>query len=230
MMRFILERVADPDIEPVTLEEMKLHLRVTNTTENDLITSLIVVAREWVERYTGRALIDQTWRLTIEQRPIVSGESVGGYRQGTGYYTTGWFRWERVGEIMLRRAPVLALTSFVTVDSDGVETPVAADTYALREANSRWPRIVALSGATWSTENSRIAFRAGFAERTGSPQQTAAVVPARFKQAVKLIVGHLYENRESVLVGVGGNRVTATELPMGVRWLLQSEKSELGFA
>jgi hypothetical protein len=225
-MRFILERVTEPDIEPVTLAEARLHLRCTDgvTAEDDLISSLIVAAREWVEGYTGRALIDQTWRLTIEQQPVLSGDSVAGYTQGPGYYN-GRFQWERVGEIMLRKAPVLALTSFVTVDSDGVETAVAADTYELREADSRWPRLVALSGATWGTENFRVTFRAGFAERTGSPQQTAAEVPARFKAAIKLIVGHLFENRESVLVGV-----TAAELPMGVKWLLQAEKSELGFA
>jgi uncharacterized phiE125 gp8 family phage protein len=220
-MRFILERVTDPDIEPVTLAEMRLHLRCDAgvTAEDDMITDLIVVAREWVESYTGRALIDQTWRLTIEQQETLTGDTV----LQSAY--SGRFQWDHSGEIMLRRAPVLALSSFVTVGADGVETAVAADTYELREANSRWPRIVGLNGATWSTGNFRITYRAGFAERTGSPVDTASVVPARFKQAIKLIVGHLYENRESVLVGT-----TATELPMGVRWLLQSEKSELGFA
>jgi uncharacterized phiE125 gp8 family phage protein len=221
-MRFILEPVTEPDIEPVTLAEAKMHLRCTETAEDDLITSLIVAAREWVERYTGRALIDQTWRLTIEQTPVVSGDSVSGYTAGS---CIGRFQWERVGEIMLRKAPVLAISSFVTVDAAGAETAVAADTYQLREAHSRWPRLVALSGATWGTENFRITFRAGFADRTGSPQQNADEVPARFKQAIYLIVGHLFENRESVLVGL-----TAAELPMGVKWLLQSEKSELGFA
>jgi uncharacterized phiE125 gp8 family phage protein len=225
MRRFILERSIAPEIEPVTLAEARRHLRVDadNTTEDDDITPLIAVAREMVESYTGRVLIDQTWRLTIDDlRGNLFGDSVGGYTNLQGPFQ--WWR-GRVGEIMLRKSPALALSSFVSVGADGAETTIDADTYQLREAGSRWPRIVALSGATWGLGAFRITFRAGFADRTGSPQQGADFVPARYRQAMKLIIGHLYENRESVVLGS-----IPTELPMGVKWLLRSDRAELGFA
>ena len=221
-MQFILERVSNPDIEPVTLAEAKRHLRVSEsvTAEDDDIASLIVVAREWVEDYTGRALIDQTWRLTINQPGFVSGDTVGGYQSSPGYYA-GRLLWpDRTGELLLRRAPVLAITSFVSVDDAGAETAVDEDSYELREADSKWPRLLALNGATWGAGNFRITFRAGFAERTGSPQQDATVIPARFKYAIKLLVAHYYENRGDA----------AAVMPPAVRALLHSERSDLGVA
>lgn len=43
--------------EPVTLEQMKLHLRVDGDEEDALISALGIAAREWVENYTGLTLI-----------------------------------------------------------------------------------------------------------------------------------------------------------------------------
>jgi len=104
LMQYVLERVTDPDIEPVTLAEVREHLGefAGNTAKDDSITAMIVAAREWAEEYTGRALIDQSWRLTIIQRSGYVGDAVSGYR------LTG--RYEPVGtDLYLRRAPVLAL-------------------------------------------------------------------------------------------------------------------------
>ena len=49
---------------------------------------------------------------------------------------------------------------------------------------------------------------------------SAAAVPEDIKAAIKLMIGHLYANRESVVVG----RI-ATELPMGVKFLLDNHRS-----
>ncbi len=188
-MNFTLERVTGPEIEPVTLAEMKRHLRCYSdlTTEDDDITALIVAAREWVEDYTGRALIDQAWRLTIDGH--LHGDRVLGFNEPKfvgGFGRLEWLHWMRRGEILLRRAPVIAVTSFKSIDAAGVETEIASVGYALREADSKWPRIVPLSGTTWTAGGLKIEFRAGFADRLGSPKQDASKVPTRFKQAMKL--------------------------------------------
>lgn len=201
---FTLERTSEPDIEPVTLAEMKRHLRCFDsvTTEDADITNLIVGGREWVENYTGRALIDQTWRLTLRGRTdaFAGGDIVGGFSGGFCY--SGMWRWHRTGEIWLKKSPVLAISSFVSVDADGTETAVDAATYELRESDSKWPRIVALNGATWATwlaSDLRITYRAGFADRTGSPVQTAAEVPERYKVAIKLWAEAMYD-RDPVMM------------------------------
>jgi uncharacterized phiE125 gp8 family phage protein len=53
-------------VEPVTLEEAKLHLRVDGDSEDTLITALIGAARDYCERFTGLALADQELELTID--------------------------------------------------------------------------------------------------------------------------------------------------------------------
>lgn len=221
-MQFVLERITNPEFEPVTLAEMRLHLRTfgDDTDEDALLQSLITAAREWVEDYTARALFDQTWRLTIIQRPAVSGDTVSGFTPAPGYYA-GRFDWfQRAGQIMLRKAPVLAITSFVSLDQDGAEATIDASTYQLREAASKWPRMLPKSGASWGSADLQITFRAGFADTTSSPQQGAEVVPERYKQAIKLWVEANYDRDPA-------------NMPMlldTAKALIKSERAELGLA
>ena len=135
-MNFVLERVSEPAIEVVTLAEMIQQVREFSTiptATQDELTRLIVVAREWAEHETGRIMVDQQWRLTI-------GDYVNRYANVdsdtvTGYYT-GVTRTLYDGALLLRKSPVLAITSINSVDADGVETLIAASTYELREADS----------------------------------------------------------------------------------------------
>jgi len=64
--------LTQPAVEPITLTEAKANLRVNNTVENDLITSYIVAARKWVENYTWRPLITQTWTLFYDFSDVQS--------------------------------------------------------------------------------------------------------------------------------------------------------------
>ncbi len=189
-MQFVFERVSEPDLEPVTLAWLKRELEEFEdvTERDDDITSKGVAAREWLEDFTGRAMVDQTWRMNISH-----GTANFENDPMRGYYV-GAFAWQRVGEILLRRSPVLSITSFVSVDSDGTQTTIDASTYELRDAASKWPRLVAKSGATWTgAQDLRITFRAGYADRTGSPIQDASVIPERYKQAIILYTRYLYD-------------------------------------
>lgn len=199
---FVFERVTLPDIEPVTLAEMKVHLRgFTSVSDDDAqVTKLIVGAREWVEDYTGRALIDQTWRLTMNKTGYLGGDAVKGFTPAfVGLGRREWIHWMRRGEIRLLKSPVLAITSFVSADFTGAETAIPVTDYALCEPDSKWPRIAALSGATWTTGALKVEFRAGFADRLGSPQQGAEMVPERFKQAMKLWVEANYDRDKDMM-------------------------------
>lgn len=213
--QFVLERVAQPAAEPVTLAEMIQHLREFSSiaqAAQDELSALIAGAREWVEDYTGRALVEQSWRLTLRgpagrglTGDLVSGFSGPGvYGYGPYGFYSGLWTFGTQGEITLRKSPAIAITSFVMVDAAGTQTTVDPATYALREADSKWPRIVPLTGAAWSaltTSDIRITFRAGFAAGLGSPDPSPVLtqVPVRFKQAMKLWVEANYDRDEKTM-------------------------------
>lgn len=213
-MNFVLERITQPAIEPVTLAEAKLHLRAYSaTTEDAAITALITGGREWVEDYTGRALVDQTWRLTVSESAIPF--SFTDLNTVTGIYI-GVFT-PNANSILLRKAPVLALVSVASVDSVGVETALDVADYEVMEPDSKWPRLVA-SGSWFGTM--RIMFRAGFADRLGSPVEDASVVPERFKQAIKLWVEAMYDRDEKMM----------NTLLEAAQTIIKPERSELQIA
>jgi uncharacterized phiE125 gp8 family phage protein len=70
-----------PIVEPVTVEQVRLHCKIEEDEEDDLIGQKISAAREWVEDYTDRIVAQRTlvqhfraWGtyLTLYSRPVVS--------------------------------------------------------------------------------------------------------------------------------------------------------------
>lgn len=64
-----LIRTVGPAAEPVTLAEAKAHLRLDHDSEDDLVAGLVRAAREDMERSAGLALIEQHWRLALDDWP-----------------------------------------------------------------------------------------------------------------------------------------------------------------
>ena len=111
----------------------------------------------------------------------------------------------------MRRSPILEIVSINSVDSLGAETLIAADTYQLREADSKWPRVALLSGS-WSA-NMRIIYRAGYADRASSPQTGAEAVPVRYIQALKMWVEAMYDRDDKMMTVLldAAERIVAPE-------------------
>jgi uncharacterized phiE125 gp8 family phage protein len=63
-------QVTAPSTEPITLDEAKLFLRVDSNVEDTLISALITTARQKVEADTWRALITQTWKLSLDRDEV----------------------------------------------------------------------------------------------------------------------------------------------------------------
>jgi uncharacterized phiE125 gp8 family phage protein len=194
--QWTLARLIEPDIEPITTAEAKTHMRVEVSDDDTYIDTLITAAREWVEEYTGACLIDQTWQLKF---------------QGYVY-----------GEFRLRRYPIIEVQSFV-YDESGTATTLASTNYEVDGALTKFPKLIQSYNGTISANYTRpitIQFRAGFANRSVSPTEGREKVPAPFKHAIKLLVGHLYENREA--------DPKMADVPMAVKWLLNTKRAELG--
>jgi uncharacterized phiE125 gp8 family phage protein len=69
-----LTLIAPPAEEPVTLAELKAHLRIDGAEEDALLAAIVVAARQSIEARFGLAMVAQGWRLALDSatdRPIV---------------------------------------------------------------------------------------------------------------------------------------------------------------
>jgi uncharacterized phiE125 gp8 family phage protein len=182
-----LKLIDPPTTEPVTLAEAKAQCRVDIADDDTLITGLISAARTTVEDMAHRALVSQCWRLSLG-------------------------RWPAVDYISLPLPPLQEVDSIIYTDQDGNETTWAAANYIVDDI-SEPGRIVLAHGANWpgATLAPANAIEIDFVAGYGS----ASDVPAVWKQAILLLIGHWYENREAALVGP-----IAREIPMGVKSLV----------
>lgn len=169
--------ITAPAAEPVTLAEMKSHLRYTGSGEDDLINGLVTAARDQCELVTGRAFVTQTlaWHLS---------------------------GWPESGVIRLPRPPLVSVTSIVYTDSDGADHTVDGADYLVYPATE--PGRVVVAAAGWPTAALQaglpivVTYVAGYGD--------ADAVPTRYKQAIKLLAGHWWLHREAVLA-TGNQRV-----------------------
>ena len=115
--------------------------------------------------------------------------------------------------IKLPKPPLQSVVEVAYTDVGGNPQIIPATDYIV-DAHSEPGRIVPAVGKTWPQtcpipNTVRIRFEAGY----GPPE----TVPAAIKATIKLLVGHLYENREAVITGR-----TAAKLPFAVNSMLWS--------
>lgn len=174
--------VVAPAVEPLTLAEVKLHLREDLSEQDDLITSLIQMAREYAERYTGRAFITQTLQLSLPCFPAD-------------------------GEIVLPRPPIQYVETIRYTDADGVDQLVDDALYQV-DLLSEPGAVKPAYGEVWPAPRAgdynavRVRYVAGFAE-IGSPSNVDPRngVPELVKQWMRVRIAQHYEHREATVVG-----------------------------
>lgn len=201
-----LRRSTDAATEPVTLTEAKAHLRVTDTNDDTLITALIVAARNRIEEESGRALITQTWRLALDEFPHYTKHA----------YPVGLL------PILLPRPPFLQInvtnpnTGLSYLDATGTIQLLAVNTDYVVDSNKQPAEIQPAYSKFWpATRRMPSAVTIDFDAGYGN----AAAVPEPFKLAIKMLIGHFYENRETVLAGDG--RFMAIEMPQAASFLIE---------
>lgn len=197
-----LKRVILPTAEPITLEAAMRHLRVDGFGESPahedepLITGLITAAREMAEAFTGRTLAASTWEV----------------------------RYDYLCDVLpLGRPPVTAVTGVEYVDTDGVVQTLDPTLYVVDTDNTP-PRIRRAFGEIYPATRGepgavRITYQAGPTDGS-SPNDYPLERP--IYQAMLLLIGHLYENRETTIVGT-----IASDLPMGAEYLMRPYRTAI---
>lgn len=182
-----LRRVTAPAEAPVSLAQAKAHLRVDHEDDDDLIGGLVDAATQYLDGYAG-----------VLGRALV---------------TQSWrldLARPACRSVLLPLPPVSAIEG-VAYLSEGAEAELDAAAWRLGEG-PLGAFLVLNDGYGWPAMDGREdALRVTFTTGYGDP----ADVPAPIGQAIKLLVGHWYENREAV-----GEAARTAPLPFAVTALL----------
>lgn len=183
-----LKVVTPPVSYPVTVDEVKLWLRIDGNNEDDLLLSCIMAATEMAERYTRRAFITQTLRFTVDRPPS---------RFNDGYFMDGTYDVAVTeinpmpDKIEIPRPPLISLTSVKTYGRDNSVSTFDSSNYYLDADGNR---IVLNTGAIWpSNLRDYGALEVNYIAGYGN----AATVPEGIKTAIKMHVSSMYESRNA---------------------------------
>lgn len=192
--------VTPPVIEPVTVAEAKAFSRFDNSSQDDLFAGLISAAREYCETFTRRAFITTSFRQGLNRFPHLPYYGL----QGVSYPHRD-INSEIVfaRQIKLYRPPLISVSKIEYKDAQGqLQTlnPFDASgnpTGFLVDADDEPACIYPVSGTSWPVSyqivpnNVKIFFDAGYGD-------IADKVPQGIKTAIKQLVAHWFEHRESV--------------------------------
>lgn len=165
------KRTVQPTTRPITVAEALAHVKADSNDEESWFEAAIDAAREWIEDNCNRTLLTTTWAMTLDEFP---------------------------GCIVLPRPPVQSVTSIVYTDSEGASQTLDAADYVVDTGNPLRCRVVPAYGETWPDTRDQIA---SVVVTYVAGETLVSNLSPRVRHAMKLLVGHFYENREATLTG-----------------------------
>lgn len=179
--------ITAPTSEPVSVAELKAHLRVTATADDAYLGSLITAAREYAEQQTGRALAAQTRETTADAFP-------------------------RSGVLPLGYAPAVSISSVKYLDVEGVEQTLESSVYAidtrsepgalLLAVGKSWPDTAAIPSAV------RVQYTCGAASSESLKLAIKLVAAWWYEQRLPVNVGNIVNELPNSLSAIlWSNRV-----------------------
>lgn len=159
---------------PVTLEEVKLHLRVDWSDDDDLINVLMSAATNHLDGYSGilgRCLMQQVWRVSALR------------------FVSNHIRlpFEHVADVSVKYLDDSDVEQVVPADQYEVLTDSLGSYVKLNDAFSH-PALSSQDDPAWVEQTSG-------AELPGD-------VPAQINLAIKMMVAHYYEHRDGAQSGI----------------------------
>jgi len=154
--------------------------------EIDLLAAQIKTAELYAENYTKRAIMGQTWRITLDAIPF-----------------------DDIIELPRPplQTPATANVTFTYIDSTGGTQTMPSTCYTI-DAESEPARIYRAYDASWPTDMRDHKDVITIDYNVGVTATSA--VDERFKTWMKYRIASMYENREAAIIGTGN---FLTELP-----------------
>lgn len=195
---FSIEVTTAPAAAVLSTANAKAHLRVNISDDDTYIDTLVAVATKHAENVTGIRCISQVLTMRMDRFPC------------SAPFANSFIR--------IPFGPVSAIGSVKYIDTEGTEQTISSSDYVL-DQYSLMARLYPAYSLYWPTPRNepnavRVQFTAGYADAA-----TFAAAKPNILHAIKLIVGHYYEQREPVVIGQ-----TVAQLPMAVEALLNAER------
>lgn len=180
-----------PEREPISLAEMKRHLRIEFDSDDAEISAYMIEARQAIEDMTGLAFINQSWALTIDRWP--QGREVWWDGTREGHISQLYGPGSNVGHVSLPRYPLSSVTSITTYDEESNATSVTVSDVFDIDTQQTPGRIVLKSGQTWPvalrpSNAIQIVYVAGYGT-------SASNVPPSIRNAIKQMAAYMYSHR-----------------------------------
>lgn len=188
-----LARIAPPGEPPVSLDDVRRHLRIEDNDDDATLDALIAVASDHLQRVTNLSLVAEGWRLYLDALPAD-------------------------GLIRFRQGPMISIDAVTAYDADGNPQSLDAARLRLRRGADETsgtallpPELIAAPGLA---ENGlEVDFTAGFGTSAGE-------VPASLRQALLLHVAYMHgwrgvlsPDQQPVGLPDGYSRLVAPYLP-----------------
>lgn len=178
--------VAAPTSQPLNRTDVKQHSNIDHAQDDTLIDSYIQAATSYLDGRDG-----------ILGRALIT---------QTWARTLSCFP----DRIRLPLGPVASITSIKYYDPDDVEQTLASSVYELRRDD-----VGAYAQLAWNQQWPNYTPRPDGITVTWVAGSSASALPRALRHAMLMLIGHWYENREAVVIGV-----TAMDVPVAFNHLI----------
>lgn len=196
----------------VSVADLKTHLRIDSgfTDDDTYLGTLIDSAQNVIETYINRAITTQTLSLYLDRLPFYSD-----LKLQEGIFTAPDLEYNS-NYIVLPKPPVSSVTAVYYYDDSDTQNTFNSSKYYV-DTISDQARIVLRTGESWPTvteTRNANAYQVLYVAGYGG----ASDVPPPIVHAIKLLAGHLYENREAV------TSLSVNSIPYTIGAMLQPYK------
>lgn len=184
----ILKLVSESTVEPVSVADLKVHLRIDSTdstSEDTLMASYLTAARKQAENLTKRSLVVTTWQLIMDD-----------FAHSTAV-------------VSLPRPPLSTVSTNITItyikDTTAGNTTTVDSTVFNIDANSEPGEIYPVFDGEWP-DDVRDERNAVTVQYVSGYSTAATEAPEEIKTWIKMRAGQMYEYREP-LIDIGVNEL-----------------------